>query len=163
MGVRRVTEDGVPVLWTRDVGVDQKEVVSPGIPPGVLCSKQSMLMVCRTRNSISHHHNQPNCNHASRVTQYLPAWKHWTHWKAERVKGLLPAPPFIPSKVTSLTGGDNDWLDGAGSPSVGGGHGRAPLRCTRSGHELRLERWLATGTVEAMGLLQARTNLSFKL
>jgi hypothetical protein len=69
------------VLWTLDFGVDQKEVVSPGIPPGVPCSKQSMLMVCRTGKKASRITtiNQPTVTTQARVTQYqyLPASKHW--------------------------------------------------------------------------------------
>lgn len=49
-------------------------------------------------------------------------------------------------------------------PPASGGHEGRHSDAERSRIELRLERWsLVTGTVEAMGLLQARTNLSFKL
>lgn len=62
------------------------------------------------------------------------------HWKQ-------PAPPFIPSKVTSLTVGNNDWPYSAGPQRAGGTKDATPTQ-TESHQPAIGVAWLVTGTVE---------------
>ena len=64
-----------------------------------------------------------------------------------RSTGSKPAPPFIPSEVTSLTVGNHNWPDSAGPQRAGSR--RAPLRSQKESHRPAIgAAWLMTGTVE---------------